>query len=208
VVGLVAGGAVLATAGRGGPSAQTPATQPQTTEEPTSTTTPPTSRVPIGNISISLPPGWGWFEMQLDLPASTRGVCVAPVGNSGPSFEGCSGVMIFSGDPLPGYQGAPYEQDGQWQFAHEAGPIPCPFDDSPGSTIEPGQAGRAPIDGGYRDVGDRRAAWNRWYARCDNEGTTFTPEAWLLPQSKILIVDVIGHEETKALLESVEFGPA
>jgi hypothetical protein len=206
VVGLGAGAAVLATVGRGGPTVQTPATQPATTEEPTPTTAPLKGRMQVGNISFEVPSGWA-AEMQ-GLPESTLRVCVAPIRNPGPSFEGCSGVMIYSGDPLPGYQGTPYQQDGEWQFAHEAGPTACPFDDPPGSTIEPGPAGRFPIDQGLRDVGDRRAAYNRWFARCGDAGATFTPEAWLLPQSKILIVDVFGHEETEALLDSVEFGPA
>jgi hypothetical protein len=209
VVGLGAGAAILATGGRGGPSVQTPATQPPATTEPgptTTTTTPEGTRVHLGKVSFVPPPGWVALGMpEATTDESVRGLCVAPVGDPGPSYEGCSGVMIFSGDPLPGYKGDAYEQDGPWQFAHATGPIPCPFDDPPGSTIEPGPAGRQPINSGGRAVGDHTAAYDRWFARCGDDGATFTPEAWLLPQSKILIVDVFGHDETQQLLDSFEF---
>jgi hypothetical protein len=163
--------------------------------------------VQIGKISLEQPEGWVTTDLEIALPPGVRGVCVAPVGNAGPSFEGCSGVMVFSGDPLPGYQGAPYEQDKEWQFAYESGPIPCPSDDPPGSTLQPGPAGLFPINQGLRDVGGgKRAAYNRWFARCGADGAEFYPEAWLLPQSQILIVDMFGHEETEALLASAEFG--
>jgi hypothetical protein len=207
VVGLGAGAVALATAGGGGPTVQTPATRPPTTAEPGPTTSRPI-RVDIGNISFEPPPGWTAVDLQSGGPTSTaRAICVAPAGNPEPRYEGCSGVMVYSGDPLPGYQGAPYERDGIWQFAHSTEPIPCPFDPT-GSTIEPGPAGLYPINNGGRPVGDRTADYNQWFARCGSAGGTFTPEAWLLPQSKILILDMFGHPETEALLASVEFTPA
>jgi hypothetical protein len=205
VVGLGAG-AVLATAGRDGPTVQTPATQPPETTEQGPATSAPGVRVEIGNISFEAPPGWTAIQApSVSLESSVRAICVAPGDGAAPAFEGCSGVLIYSGDPLPGYQGAPYEQDGLWQFAHSTEPIPCPFDDPPGSVIEPGMAGLQPIDGGGRAVGDHTASYNRWFARCGDAGATFTPEAWLLPTSKILILDVFGHPETEALLASVDF---
>jgi hypothetical protein len=205
VVGLGAGALALATAGGGGPSVETPATQPPTTAEPGPTTTGPAGRVNFGKISFEPPPGWAALGApSASTTPSTRALCVAPAGNRGPRYEGCSGVLIYSGDPLPGYQGAPYERDGLWQFAHSTEPIPCPFDPE-GSTIEDGPAGKFPINNGGRPVGDRTADYNQWFARCGSAGATFTPEAWLLPRSKVLILDVFGHPETEALLASFEF---
>ena len=201
VVGLGAGALALATGGGGGPTVQTPATQPPTTA-------PTGGQASIGNISFDLPPGWTLFEARSGVAGSSASsVCVAPAGNPEPRFEDCSGVLIYSGDPLPGYQGAPYERDGLWQFAHSTGPIPCPFDPA-ASMIEPGPAGMYPINNGGRPVGDRTADYDQWFARCGADGASFTPEAWLLPRSKILILDAFGHPETEALLGSVEFGPA
>jgi hypothetical protein len=208
VVGLGAGALTLATAGGGGPNVQTPATRPPTSAEPGPTAPQAGVRVDVGNISFEPPPGWTALDVQSGGPTSSaRALCVAPAGNPEPRYEGCSGVMIYSGDPLPGYQGAAYERDGIWQFAHGTEPIPCPFDPE-GSTIEPGPAGRFPINNGGRPVGDRTADYNQWFARCGSAGATFTPEAWLLPRSKILILDVFGHPETEALLASFEFGAA
>jgi hypothetical protein len=167
------------------------------------TTVPGPERARIGNATFVVPEGWEATPL-----GSGDAVCVAPVGNPEPRWEDCGGLAIYHGD-LPGTEGRPYERDAEWSFDHGTDATPCPFAApgvAPGNDIvEPGQAGRSPIDGGLRPVGDRKADYNQWFARCSVSHRTFTPRAWLLPKSRILILDVLGQPGAEAILASFDF---
>jgi hypothetical protein len=49
------------------------------------------------------------------------------------------------------------------------------------------------------------AVYDKWEARCELSGFTFTPRAWHLTESQIVIFDVIGRPETEAILASVRW---
>lgn len=170
------------------------------------TTVPGPERARIGNATFVVPEGWAATPL-----GSGDALCVAPVGNPEPRWEDCGGLAIYHGD-LPGRGGRPYERDQPWSFAHGTDAPPCPFA-APGvapaaDVVEPGQTGRAYIDGGPRPVGDRTANFNQWFARCSVSHRTFTPRAWLLPKSRILILDVLGQPGAEAMLASFEFSGA
>jgi hypothetical protein len=131
-------------------------------------------------------------------------MCVAPAGNPEPRWDDCAGLLLYKED-LPGYEGRPYEKGGPWGFYHATDPVPCPGGQGADDTVEPGAVGTAPIDSGLAPVGDHRADYDQWFARCSVSSVTFTPRAWLLPTSRVLILDVLGRPETDALLASVQF---
>jgi hypothetical protein len=210
LLGLAAGGAALVRAsGDDPPVVETPA-QPGPSREPESGTTGP-ERVRFANVTFELPEGWTATRQDAPGPQGQEGemLCVAPTGDPGPVWQGCGGLQLFHGW-RPGYQGRPYEKDGPWGFAHAEEPAPCPVGVADPAATEPdlvvaGPDGRAPVDSGVRPVGNRTADYNQWSARCSGSNFTFTPRAWSLPTSKIVIFDVLGHPETEAILGSFRF---
>jgi len=187
----------------------TPTTTPDTTEgnqvEPTR----------FGPVTFQLPEGWeiidrydqGSTDLSTGEPGPTgETMCIAPAGNPGPQWDGCAGLLIHQGDFLPGNEMLPYEPHTAGAWSHSTDANPCPFtatppQDTPGNYVV---TGLEPIDQGLRPVGDHMADYDRWPAECPS-GETFEPQAWFLPQSKVLIFDVFGHDETEAFLASFEF---
>jgi hypothetical protein len=225
-LGVAAGGALaVAAGGPGAPDASTPAEQADgpagrsttSATAPSTTTAAPLAagatagRVSFANAEFSLPAGWVVVDDTTDhsTTPARREMCVAPAGNTGPRFGDCAGIVLYHGD-LPGYEGGAYTDHGPWQFAHGTDPTPCPTQPAGGAkpsddVLEPGQAGNDPIDSGFRAVGDRNAVYDQWFARCSVSFTTYTPRAWHLPESRIVILDVVGRPETGAILASFIF---
>jgi hypothetical protein len=207
---VVVGVAVGLLAGRGGDGQGTVENPPASGEAPsTAPTTPPpgATRVPFGDVTFLLPAGWVVAHQGGDAGAET--MCIAPAGNSGPRYEDCAGLLLYHGD-LPGYRGGRYVRDGTWGFAHGEEPAPCPVaSPDPGTgaddVVVAGAVGKRPIDTGLRDVGDHRADYDQWFARCRESNFTFTPRAWYLPTSRVVILDVLGHPETGDILASFQF---
>jgi hypothetical protein len=206
-VAAVAGGRALV-AGSGdaeGPRYATDDAGPSDRPGP-STPTPPTGDTgathTFGPVTFDVPPGWEVTEM------GEASLCLAPIEDAGRSWDGCAGLRLYRGD-LPGYEGATYVEHGPWGFATATDPTPCPAppgsQPAEGDIVVPGQAGTGPVDQGFKPVGDRVASYDQWFARCSESGFTFTPRAWLLPQSKVLVVDVFGLPETEAILASFRF---
>lgn len=156
----------------------------------------------FGPVTFDVPPGWAATEM------GEASLCVTPVEGAGRSWDGCAGMRLYRGD-LPGYEGGTYVEHGPWGFATATDPTPCPAppgsQPAEGDVVVPGQAGTGPVDQGFKPVGDRMAAYDQWFARCSESGFTFTPRAWLLPRSEVLVVDVFGLPETEAILASFQF---
>lgn len=171
------------------------------------TTAPGATRVPFANVSFVLPPGWEVVQQGGKAGAET--MCVAPAGNPEPRYDGCGGLALYHGE-LPGYHGARYVRDGDWGFAHAKEPAPCPVRTAdPGTgadVVVAGSVGKRPIDTGLRNVGNHKANYDQWFARCRGSHFTFTPRAWFLPTSRVVILDVLGHPETEDILASFRFG--
>lgn len=200
-----AGAALVRAGGDDPPSYQMPAGPGPSGPSTTPTTAPmgdPSRTVRFANVTFELPEGWAVIG------DGRQPLCVAPVANPAPRFALCAGLALYHGD-LPGYRGRPYEKDGPWPFFHTRDPVPCPGGPpdaaAGGDTVVPGTAGTAPIDEGFRDVGDRKAAYDQWFARCTRSSFTFTPRAWYLPKSQIVIFDVFGRPETDRILASFRF---
>lgn len=194
-VALVAVGAGTLAAGRN----DTPgySTQPGGT----ATTAPNESgAVTFGNATFDIPAGWGV------LWNSGTEMCVAPVDTEG--IGDCAGLRLARGE-LIGYEGGPYVDHGDWSWHTGTDVMACPNRRSdPGGELDsvvPGDAGTAPVDSGFGDVGDRTAVYDEWAAECAISGLTFNPRAWHLPESEMLIVDLVGRPETEAILASFEF---
>jgi hypothetical protein len=206
----------------------TSTTVPTTATTPTSTATTPTTatggdaanRQTFGPVSFVLPDGWEVIYQNdtpsTDLATGEPGptgetLCIAPVDAAGEQvglqWDGCSGLMIHQGDFLPGKEMDPYQPDDYWAWHHHTDTNPCPNNagNPDDGVIGTDQDGEAPIAGGFRDVGDKTANYNRWRAVCAVSRFTFEPQAWFLPQSKVLIFDVFGHDETEAFLASFQF---
>jgi hypothetical protein len=202
LLGVAAAGVALARAGAGDPPVvQTPSHPGPTGSDRSPGTTGPGDRVGFGRITFVLPPGWE----VVDDGSAGGPMCVAPAGNPEPRWDGCAGLLLYRGDDLPGYEGRPYEKGGPWGFYHGTDPVPCPGGQDADDTVEPGAVGTAPIDSGLAPVGEHRADYDQWFARCSASSFTFTPRAWLLPTSRVVIFDVLGRPETDAILASVQF---
>ena len=217
LVGVAAGGAALARSATSDDHPADMATpahrggdRPGTGTGPSVPTSAPGGpEVTFGNATFTLPDGWS----ASPLAAGGDALCVAPAGNPAPRWEGCGGLALYHGD-LPGFAGRPYERGAPWSFAHDRGPVPCPLAPGDpaaggGDTVVPGAVrGRDPIDSGLRPVGDHTADYDQWLARCSRSNRTFTPRAWYLPRSRIVIFDVLGRPETEAILGSFRFAGA
>jgi hypothetical protein len=167
---------------------------------PDATATPEPGRVMFGNATFDLPAGWAV------LSDNGARMCVAPAETE--DMGECAGLRLDRGD-LMGYEQGPYVDHGDWSWHTGTDVMPCPdrpYDpEAPLDSVVPGDAGLGPIDTGFRPVGDRTAVYDQWQAQCDLSGFTFTPRAWHLPESELLIVDLLGHPETEAILASFEF---
>jgi hypothetical protein len=190
--------------------------QGSTTTTPTPTT-PDTAeggsagRISFGSVSFQLPEGWHQIDHRFTGGEEAQGesMCIGPLPNEYPRWDDCGGLLIYQGDFIPGNEGQPYEPDSPWGWYHNTDVAQCPFSPAPleGGTsddVRIPNEGMAPIDSGTRAVGDHTANYNRWNALCES-GDSFQPQAWYLPQSKVLILDVTGHPETEDLLASFEF---
>jgi hypothetical protein len=188
--------------------------RPTTTEPTTETTGVPkpdtTGRVTFGSVSFVVPDGWeaGPRRKLTDGESGAQGesMCIAPIGVTEPMWDDCPGLIVHQGDFLPGQEMFAYTKDTAGAWSHSTDVVQCPFVPGPpeGPVDNWVDTNREPIDGGLRPVGDHNADYNRWPASCPS-GETFEPQAWYLPQSKVLIFDIFGHAETEEFLASFEF---
>jgi hypothetical protein len=187
-LGVVAGCA-LAPGTPGGPGGTTPPVDPE--------------RVSFGGLSLELPAGWEVVRSETD------SMCIGPAGNPYPQYDGCSGLELYHGDPLPGFELDEYQDHGPWGWYHETDVAPCPdrpYDPSqPLDGIQPTEAGYDPVESGELSLDGRTAVYDRWEARCELSGFSFSPRGWHVDEAEILIVDVLGQAETEEILDSVRW---
>jgi hypothetical protein len=160
-------------------------------------------RVSFGGLSLELPAGWEVIRSDTDA------LCIGPEGNPYPRYDDCSGLELYHGDPLPGYELDEYQDHGPWGWYHETDVSPCPdrpYDPAqPLDGIQPTEAGLDPVESGERVLGGRTAVYDKWAARCELSGFTFTPRGWHVDEAQIVIFDVLGQPETEAVLDSVRW---
>ncbi len=193
-VALVAVGAGTLAAGRND--------TPGYSTQPGGTATDPneSGTVTFGSATFDIPAGWAV------LWNTGTEMCVAPVETEG--IEDCAGLRLARGE-LTGYEQGPYVDHGDWSWHTGTDVMRCPdrpYD--PGGELDgvvAGEDGTAPVDTGREPVGDRTAVYDEWAAECAISGFTFNPRAWHLPESQMLIVDLVGRSETEAILASFEF---
>ena len=188
------------------------------TTEPTTATTPTTGtpkpgegdRTQFGPVSFVLPQGWEATPSQklTDPETGAQGdfICIAPTDDTGPVWEDCSGLLIYRGDYIPGSETRPYEPHTAAAWSHSFDVPSCPFEPPAfGPDFDGVDTSGALIEQSFRPVGDKSAYYDRWQANCQRSDHPFEPQAWFLPQSKVLVLDIFGHPETAEFLASFEF---
>ena len=173
---------------------------------PTTTTTErvaPGDRVQFGPVSLDLPDGWiRQFSVPDTGPDGTgESICIAPAAADPTEHVDCPGLMLHRGY-LPGEETFSYEERPGWSQSTD--PPACPRGDGVNDVVVTPPQGVSPTQNEVRPVGDRDAEWTQWAAECSS-GYTFTPEAWLLRDAGVLVVEVIDRDETEEILASFEF---
>jgi hypothetical protein len=165
----------------------------------------------FGGVSFVVPEGWeaGPPRKQTDPLGDAQGetMCVAPAGNEGPTWDDCAGLLIHSGDFLPGQEMEAYQPHTAGAWSHSTDPGQCPFTPGPPEAeFDAVLSGGDPIEqDDARPVGDRTAVYDQWSAQCDLSGVAFEPQAWYLPDAQVLVFDMFSHPETEDFLASFEF---
>lgn len=137
---------------------------------------------------------------------SFSNLCLEPPGKDVPRIFGCGGLDIWYGwdGYLPGNENANFERaHPAWYHATDVQPCPVNPTDGPdhlNGIRDDGLVGTETL----RRVGDRTAYFYEWNAHCD-DGYRFSPRAWYLPASKILVFDYVGNPAADALLKTATF---
>jgi hypothetical protein len=160
--------------------------------------------VTFATLTFDLPAGW-----ELVSRTGDDTMCVAPIGVTYPSW-GCTGLDLYHGD-LPGNETSAYEDHQPWAWYHATDVPSCPTETDPTGPdwdqVRVPEGGTAdPVDSGFRPVGDRTAVYDQWEAECSQSAFRFTPRAWHLPESDIVIFDDFAQPEAEAILATVRFG--
>jgi hypothetical protein len=156
-------------------------------------------RVAFAGVGFDLPPGWVVAEHR-----GNETMCVEPAEDPYPSWD-CSGLRIDHGD-LPGYELGDYVDHGPWNWSHATDVTPCPTGTDPDDAVLPPDGGDYfPVEQDIRPVGDHTAVYDRWAAECRLSGFRFTPQAWHLPVSQMVIYDYFDRPETAGILASFTF---
>jgi hypothetical protein len=177
----------------------------------------------LGSASFTLPQGFEtaqqdqfWTDSAEPGGSATvrhpyTSMCLRRTADPGPLD--CT-LEMFHGD-VPGHEGfEAYDPEGDWSWYRATDVMPCPGGTGPDDTGPGGQddivrpvGGRVtPVESGFRPVGSQTAAYSRWSVVCEKSGFEFSPQAWFLPESQLLIIDVLGQPETEAILASFTFG--
>ncbi|MCW2758173.1 MAG: hypothetical protein JWO46_1919 [Nocardioidaceae bacterium] len=183
---------------------------PSPTPSASASVTPPAPTTPAGSIRVgpvTLVPPAGWQVIR-DIPYPGKGpfdLCLAPKGAS-PYVSGCAGVLVYWGADIPGAEMSTYQPNQADGWYHASDVEPCPIGrKSTEGDLNGIKTGGAPVEDGLRPVGLHQASYDRWKVSCD-DGSTFTPEAWYLPKTGLLVQDFLSHPETAGILASVRLG--
>lgn len=184
----------------GAQASQPAPTNPPTMSTPTATPPDRSTEVAFGPLQLHLPAGWERSDYE---PFTT--LCVQPIGHPAAVF-GCGGLAVSWGwnGYLPGNEMTTFTRSHPGWY-HATDVQPCPVDPTKGPNNlngirDDGLVGHESL----RPVGGRTAYFYQWQAHCDS-GYKFSPRAWYLPASKVLIFDYVGNSAADALLRTATF---
>ncbi|ADP82886.1 hypothetical protein [Pseudofrankia inefficax] len=225
----VAAGAVAVVFGLGlgddtGPTTIVPAkTSTATPPSAPPTTTPPAppprdGRVHLfGGVSLIPPKGW---TVSASGDSGDMQVCLVPPVSQYAGLPCDGGIELQSGSVV-GQEGAPFQAHQPWGWYQGSGQAPCPTPPADGTNgavneIWPGAAptsgdpespgGPSLVEQGAWTVNGYTGAYDKWAAHCDN-GFTFYPRSWYLPDVPFQVLDPIGHPDADAqLLATIKVG--
>jgi hypothetical protein len=191
---------------------------PRVTTAPTATATPVISADPsplaagltvmpqgpqqhFGTFSLAVPQGW-----QVDRTAGVdpfaarigpyQSACIHKDGTSGTRADNaCPGLEIWYGGALPGAGLGTYNTNREHSAAwhHGSAPAVCP---NGAAAVEPLTSYAHWL---FPEINGRKYAYQDWDVACA-DGTTFHPQAWYLPDNKVVIFSYDGGPQAQALL--------
>jgi hypothetical protein len=159
--------------------------------------------------SLVRPSGWeesvqslSWTEFDTGARHPYTYLCLMdPSDTDTPS---CA-VEVFHGE-VPGHEGFEgYDPEASWSWWRATDVMICPGSTGYQDVVVPVDGDPDPVEVDNRPVGGRDAIYSRWDVECSESGREFSPQGWYLPDEQILILDVVGHAETKAILDSFSF---
>ena len=153
----------------------------------------------VGPVLLTVPDGW------TTVSSFFGSACIEPQ-RSRPHAFGCAGLEVFYGWDgfLPANEMSSFSRKAPgWYSATDV--QPCPVDPRGGDDYNGIEVGRQVGGEQLRPVGDRRAYYYQWTAGCQKSTYTFSPRAWYLPISKVLMVDYIGYPDVDPIVASARF---
>lgn len=164
-------------------------------------------RAQFGKVSLLVPAGWQVFRQTEPSPYDPRHevsdeACIAPApGPSVKSLYDCAGLQIFYGGFLPAEGTNKYDSNRETSAAwhHGTDVATCPATmDNPGAAAVTPLAG--PADWTFPEIGsERKAQYSDWHVSCA-DGTSFNPQAWYLPRTKVLFFSYVSDPTAQAIL--------
>jgi hypothetical protein len=186
------------------PSATATSTRPSTRVSATPSSSAPApaggSTATAGPVVLRVPPGWVAVDS-----GRFGDVCLEPQ-HTRPHFGGCAGLQVYYGWDgfLPGYEMGSFGRNHPGWY-HATDVQPCPVDPRSGDDYN-GVADGTQVGGEQlRPVGDRRAYFYQWSAGCQKSSYRFSPRAWYLPVSKVLMFDYIGYPDIDPIVATARF---
>jgi hypothetical protein len=164
-------------------------------------------RQAFGKVSLVVPDGWQVYRHAQPSPYDPRHevsdeACIAPPpAPSVRSLFDCAGLEVFYGGFLPAEGTNKYDSNRERSAAwhHGTGAPTCPGTlDNPGVPAVTPLSG--PADWTFPEIGsERKAQYTDWHVACA-DGTSFNPQAWYLPRTRVLFFSYVSDPTAQAIL--------
>ncbi|MBL7499963.1 hypothetical protein I6A84_06730 [Frankia sp. CNm7] len=174
----------------------------------------------FGGMSLIPPAGWTveYAGTGAEDGSSPRDMwaCLVPPPAERQNWT-CGGGILVEAGRVVGHEGQPFQahQDGGWYVGTGVSSCPTAPDGALVNAVVPGAAGAevnslaAPVEQGAWNVAGHAGAYDRWAAHCADDGFTFYPRSWYLPEIPFRVLDYLGHPETtEELLGTIRIGSA
>jgi hypothetical protein len=170
-------------------------------------------REQFGKVSLLVPADWQVFRHTQPSQYDPRHevseeACIEPA--PGPAVKtlfDCAGLDIFYGGFLPAEGTNKYNSNRETSAAwhHGTDVATCPGTmDNPGAPAVTPLAG--PADWTFPMIGsERKAQYSDWHVSCA-DGTSFNPQAWYLPRTKVLFFSYVSDPTAQAILATAVIG--
>jgi hypothetical protein len=161
-----------------------------------------------GPVSVVVPDGWTTATRSVGFgdPAQiAHSVCIAPPATAATrTVEDCAGLQIWYDGFLPGAGHLPYLNTARetlmaWHHTDSAATCPAAAG-AAGSRV----TANAGLTEDFQKVGAKIANHNAWQVTCA-DGSTFQPQGWLLPKTKVLIFSYLSDKQAQAILATAQF---